>query len=210
MADVNMYARADKVIRELDRLCIEAFTRLKGMKFDRNLVKTVLEMYRKLAKQAKKRYYEIGYESYLLAMAMCGIPPKKAAEMAEEAIDEEWIEMILTETDFVTLYRFDTEMERKAYRLAETLEVSDNRGYEIDKALRYWTGQLAQYAINFTDYAETLAYHDAGVPKAQWVGVRDERQCKECMRLDGQVFKLSEFPPKPHMGCRCRKKPVFE
>lgn len=206
---VAMYAAADKAIRELNRICLEAFGRLKGMKLDRNLLKTVLELYRKLAKLARKRYYEIGYEAYLLAMAECDIDPKKAAEMADEAITEEWVDMILMDTDPVTLYRFDTETERKAYRLAEALEATTDRDHEVNKALRFWSQQLGQYALNFTDYAELKAFEDAGVEMAEWVTVHDGRQCNECMALDGQIFPVKEFPPKAHYNCRCRKRPVF-
>lgn len=206
---LKMYAACDKAIKELNRIFLEAFGRLKGRKFDRNLVKTILELYRKLAKLARKRYYEIGFEAYLLAMAVCDIEPKKAARMAEKAITAEWVDMILSQTDLVTLYRFDTETERKAYRLAEALEATDDRDYEVNKALRFWSQQVGQYAINFTDYAETKAFEDAGVEMAEWVAVRDGRQCNECMALDGQVFSIKEFPAKPHFGCRCRKRPVF-
>lgn len=206
---VNIYAGCDRAIRELNRLFLEAFGRLKMMKFDRNLLKTVLELYRKLLKLLKKRYYEIGFEAYLIALSLCGIDGKRAHRMAEEAITEEWVEMILTRVDPVTEYRFDTETERKAYRLAEALEVSNDRDYEVNKALRFFSQQMGQYAINVTDYAEQQAYIDAGIEMAEWVSVKDERRCHECMALDGQVFPVEDFPPKPHYGCRCRKRPVF-
>jgi hypothetical protein len=129
--------------------------------------------------------------------------------MADKAITNEWVESILEETDFVTLYRFESETERKAYRLAETLEVSESRDRDIDKALRLWSQQLGQYAINFTDYALIQAYQDAGVKMVEWVTQKDERTCTECYALDGHVFRVDEVPRKPHMGCRCFLKAVF-
>ena len=210
MKDYDIYAPCDRAIKELNRENVEAFGRLKMAKWDEiNVIRTVKAVYTKSAKRAKKRYYEVAFEAYLLAMAMCRADPKKAHMMAEEAITDEWVEMILTDTDFVTLYRFNNETERKAYRLAEALEASQDRNREIDKALRFWSQQLGQYAINVTDYAVIQAFEDAGVKMAEWVTMTDGRECGECHSYNGQVFRIDEIPPKPHWGCRCRFKPVF-
>lgn len=207
---MNVYKACDKAISATNRENVEAFGRLKLAKWDEvSVIRTVKTVYRSSARRARKRYYEVGFEAYLLAMAMCGVPPKKAHQMAENAIDEEWVDGILTQTDFVTLYRFDSEMERKALRLAEALEVAENRNAEIDKALRYWSDQLGQYFINVTDYAVIQAYEDAGILLAEWETADDEKVCRECHALGGQVFRIDEVPPKPHRGCRCRFRPVF-
>lgn len=208
--NVNIYGAADKAIKAMNRENVEAFGRLKAADFDEvNVIRTVKAVYSKAARRARKRYYEVGFEAYLLGMAMCGEEPKKAHRMAEKAITEEWVDRILTETDFVTMYRFDTETERKAMRLAEALETGVNRNAEIDKALRFLSMMLGQYAINVTDYAVVQAFQDNGVEMAEWITAEDERVCTECRALDHQVFPLDEVPPKPHWGCRCRLRPVF-
>lgn len=208
--NVNIYGAADKAIKAMNRENVEAFGRLKTADFDEvNVIRTVKTVYSKAARRARKRYYEVGFEAYLLGMAMCGMEPKKAHRMAEKAITEEWVDRILTETDFVTMYRFDTEMERKVMRLAEALETGVNRNAEIDKALRFLSMMLGQYAINVTDYAVVQAFQDYGVEMTEWITAKDERVCSECRALDHQVFPLDEVPPKPHWGCRCRLKPVF-
>lgn len=210
MKDINYYGACDKAIQAMNRENLEAFTRLKGMKWDElNVIRTVKTVYTASARRARKRYYEVGFEAYLLAMSMCGTEPKKAHRMAEKAITEEWVKRILTETDFVTMYRFDAETERKAYRLAEALEVTDKPAQEIDKALKQWSQQLGQYAINVTDYAVIDAFEDAGVKIVEWVSEKDNRVCRECHAYDGQHFRIDEIPPKPHLGCRCRLRPVF-
>jgi SPP1 gp7 family putative phage head morphogenesis protein len=210
VTDVNIYEACDKAIRAMNRENVEAFGRLKMSKWGKvNVIKTVVQVYRESAKKAKKRYYGIAFEVYLLGLYMCGTEPKKAHRMADKAITNEWVEDILTQTDFVTLYRFESETERKAYRLAETLEVSENRDRDIDRALKQWSQQLGQYAINFTDYALIQAYDDAGVEMVEWVTQKDERTCRSCSALDGQVFRLDEVPRKPHLGCRCLWKAVF-
>lgn len=205
----NVYKACDEAITAMNRENLEAFGRLKMSKWDEiRIVREVLTLYRTSAKKARKRYLGVAFDAYMLAMEMCDRQLKKAREMAKKAITLEWVDGILEQTDFVTLYRFDSETERKAYRLAETLEVSDDRSFEIDKALRYWSQQLAQYAINFTDYAMVQAFQDAGVEMVQWNSQRDERVCNECHAYDGQVFYVDEVPRK-HWACRCYLRPVF-
>ena len=206
---VDYYGACDRAIQAMNRSNLEAFGQLKMAKWDQlNVIQTVKKVYRKSEKQARQRYYEVAFEAYLLMLALCGMDPKKAHRMAEETITEAWVDDVLSQTDFVTLYRFDTEAERKAYRLAEALEVSQDKSFEVDKALRFWSQQLGQYAINMTDYAMLAAMDDAKVTWVRWVTMRDERVCNDCRPLDGQVFRLEEVPPK-HWGCRCRLAPVF-
>ena len=209
--DVDIYAAADQAIKQMNREAVEDFGKLKLTKWDKvSVIRTVLKLYRESAKKAKKRYYGIGFETYLLGLYMCGIDGRKAHEMAEKAITNEWVDGILEQTDFITLYRFDTETERKAYRLAETLEADINRNREIDKAMKYWSQQLGQYALNFTDYAVVQAFVDAGITEVEWVSERDDKVCGECRELDGRVFRIDELPRKPHWGCRCRIWPVLK
>ena len=207
--EADIYSAADKAVKAMDRENVEAFGRLKMTKWDEvKIIRTVWSVYRASKKRARKRYYEIGFEAYLLAMAMCGEEPKKAHQMAEKAITEEWVDEILSQTDFITLYRFDTETERKAYRLAETLEVAEDRNTEIDRALKAWAQQVAQYALNVTDYAVVQAFEDAGIEWVEWISEKDDRICRECKGMDGNVFLLDELPRKPHPKCRCRIRPT--
>ena len=208
--DVNIYEACDKAIKAMNRENLEAFGRLKGMDWDEvNIIRTVKTVYAASAKRARKRYYEVGFEAYLLAMVLCEEDAKKAHRMAEKAITEQWVKEILTETDLVTLYRFESETERKAYRLAEALEVPEHRNYEIDKALKIWSQQVGQYAINVTDYAVVQAFMDAGVEEVIWVAREDQRVCGDCYSLNGRKFKIDEVPVK-HWGCRCSLKPVLK
>ena len=208
---VNVYDACDKAIKAMTRETVEAFGRLKMAKWDQiHIIRTVVAVYRESAKKARKRYYEVAYEAYLLMLMTLDVPPKEAHQMADKAITMDWVDKVLEETDFVTLYRFNTEAERKAYRLAETLEVTEDRAKEIDKALKYWSQQLGQYAINFTDYAAMQAFEDAGIERVMWMTQRDERVCGECAALNGLIFELDEIPPKPHVNCRCFWKALVE
>ena len=224
MAD-KVYESCDRAIKVLNRVSMKEFSRLKLADFDNlNVIRTVRKMYRKLAKQAEQEYRKVGYDAYMYGMMLCDFDRKKAMKMAEKAITEEWIRDILAETDFVTLYRFDSETARKADRLIEAIaavEGTDDRGAalrsmkfnrndQIDAALRNWSKQVGQYAINVTDYAVLKAFEDAGIEEAEWETETDQRVCSYCHSLNGKRYRLDEFPSKPHVNCRCTAKPVFK
>ena len=209
-AKVNYYEACDKAIKAINKELVDDFARLKLVKFDQvSVIREVTTVYQAIIKRAKKRYYGIAFEAYVLGMMICGENSQKAHQKAEKAINMGWVEEKLNQTDFVTLYRFYSETERKVYKLAETLEVSPNRNREIDKAMRYLSQQLGQYCINFTDYAIQKAYEDYGVEYVEWVSEKDNRVCNECYAMNGQLFPIREIPRKPHWGCRCKLKPVF-
>jgi SPP1 gp7 family putative phage head morphogenesis protein len=207
--EAGFYAACDLAIRAMDRENLEAFGRLKMTDWEKaNLIQAVMAVYLEMIKRARRRYYEVGFEAYVLGCLLSGEEAIEAHRMAEKAIDMEWVDAILDDTDFVTTYRFREEAERKAHRLAETLEVVPDRNAAIDRALKMWVKQLGQYAINVTDYAVVQAYEDCGVKRVMWVTERDNRVCTECHQLDGKVFAIDEVPRKPHMNCRCRVVPV--
>lgn len=226
MAEIDYYGPADEAIRQMDRDNLRAFSRLKLADFDRiSIVRTVQNLYETQRRKAKKKYLEIGLEAYLLGLMMTdgGVSDRTARSMAKQAITEEWIDDLLNQTDFVTLYRFNTETERKAQRLIEALAlVADEnavrgmigtpeevRNMLIDQALKQWTKQLGQYAINVTDTAIMQALDDAGAKGVVWVTERDQRVCADCHQLDGRWFPLDEVPAKPHWNCRCRVRPAM-
>ena len=208
---INIYSACDKAIQAMNRWSLDDFGKLKLADWDDvNVIRTVKAVYTRGAKRARKRYYEVAFEAYLLALAMCEIPADKAHRMAEKAITEKWVDKVLQDIDFITMYRFDTETERKAYRLAETLEVSNDRDHEINKALRAWSQQLAQYALNVTDYAVIEAFEDAGIEEVIWISEKDGRECKACNSYNGKRFRIEDLPRKPHYGCRCHLVPVLK
>lgn len=209
MKRMNFYGPCDKAIKAMNREIVEDFGKLKMAKWDEvNIIRTVVTVYRNSVRKARKRYWEVSSEAYMLAMILLEEDMLKAQRMADKAITMDWVDKRLEETDFVTLYRFNSEAERKAYRLAEQLEVSPDRNRAIDKAMKDLSRQLGQYAISFTDEAVVQAYKNAGVKTVIWVTEEDERRCNECMELHGQEFPINEVPPKPHYGCRCWLRPV--
>lgn len=211
MADeIDIYESCDEMIREMNRELVRNFGALKMAKWDRiNIIRTVTDVYRRSERKARRRYAEVWYDAYMLGLTeMCGKSRSEAIRMADKADIEELVDLMLDEVDPLTRYRFSEEMERKAYRLAESMEVATNRNQEIDRAMRYWSKQIAQYAILITDAALLHAFDDAGIEKAEWVAIRDGRECHECRERDGKVYPIDRFPAKPHFGCRCGRRPV--
>lgn len=222
MRDVNIYEAADRAVQIMNRDMLRDFGKLKTARMDElHLIQEVSAVYRKQAEKARKRYYEIGIEAYILGLYLCGIGGRKAHEMAEKAITLKWVQAQMEETNLVTRYRFNAEAERKAQRLAETLEAAAEvqRGRakdpavtgtdaEIDRAVRAWSKQVANFALCIADAAVIEAYEDAEIAEGEWVAEKDSRVCSECRRRDGKVYPLLEMPVKPHPGCRCRVRPV--
>lgn len=207
---MSIYDGADQAIREMNRRNLKSFNRLKLAKWDEiNLVRAVSHVYDESSRLARQKYYEIAAEAFIVAAYQAKVEPRRAAELADDIITVAWVMGILDRVDPVTLYAFTSETERKKERLIEALSAAQNRNYEIDKALRYWTAQVAQYATTTVDEAVIAAFRAAGVEKVVWHTAQDEKVCNDCEPLDGREFSINEIPVKPHWGCRCELEPVL-
>jgi len=199
------YLLADKAIRDLNKRNLRTFDRLKQLKFDElNILGSVREVYDTAVRIAKKRYISIAYWSYVYAMMEAGLSEKDAKKAADEDIVEDWIIEMLDEDNETTLYKFNTEIERKKARLVEALAVAHDKVAEIDKALRYLTQMLAQYADEAVLVGTIHGYADAGVKKVVWVSQKDGKVCKECKDRDGNIYLVTEIPGLVHFRCRCQ------
>lgn len=207
---MSIYDAADKAIRAMNRQNLKEFNKLKLAKLDElNVVRMVNKTYDDSVRMAERRYYEIAFEAFIVAMLEAKVANRDATRMAEDTITNDWILDMLEEVDPVTLYAFLPETERKKQRLIEALAVAHNRNVEIDKALRYWTRQVGQYADNSVFRARLEAFRRAGIEQVIWVTQEDDRVCEDCEPLDGQIFDVDNVPDPPHYGCRCRLIPVL-
>lgn len=198
-----MYKYTDKVIASLDRKFLRLFRKLRLMKFDElNVLNEVVAIYQRADKLAKKGYLDIALYAYLYAMEQAedaGFEAKK-----QTPIDEDWILEMLEEEDFVTLYDYGNEWERKRQRLSEALAATTTPQQEIDKAIKLMALQVSHYADKATAQAAIQAFKDAGVKKVKWITERDDRVCSKCEPLDGKIFDIDKLPPLPaHYRCRC-------
>ena len=230
---MNVYAGADAIIKEMNRANLKAFNMLKLAKWDElnvigrkgsggggisgnsayeaslRLINMIAAMYDKSIRLAKKKYLMCAHDAYVAAMIECHISDRRATDMAFDDITVDWVLDMLEEIDPVTLYAFLPEAERKKERLTETLAVTHNRDQEIDRALRAWTKQVAQYADNSVDYARRTAFEAAGIKRVRWHTQEDDRVCTDCEPLDGRIFEINQIPPRPHWGCRCWVEPIL-
>lgn len=206
-----IYDAADKAIRAMNRQNLKAFNRLKLAKWDEiNLIHQVSKVYDDSTRMAQQRYYEIAFEAFIVAMLETKADNKEATLAAEEAITTDWILDMLEEVDPVTLYAFLPEKERKKQRLTEALAVAVDRNTEVDKALRYWTVQVGQYADNSVFNARLEAFRRTGITHVIWISQQDDRVCEECDALNGQIFPIDNVPPPQHINCRCILRPVID
>ena len=215
---IDIYGPCDRAIQTMNREAVREFGRMKGAKWDElNVIREVREAYDRMAKKARRHYFEVATEAYILGALLAGVSNAQAHRKADDAIFTDWLDGILDDPDPVTGYRFTTETKRKAERLAEAILAAGaataggtglGRNATIEKATRDWSRMAGQYAINMTDYAMVQAYQDAGVDTVMWITKEDERVCEECGPLHGKVFRIDEAPPKLHWGCRCRLIPV--
>ena len=203
------YSLADKAIRDLNKRNLRSFDRLKTLRFDDlNIFRIVSEVYETSARIARRRYVSIAYYAYIEAMIQAGITRKDAEKAADEDIVEDWIIEMMDNENETTLYRFDTETERKKARLAEALAVAHNKIDEIEKALRYWSLQLAQYADEAVWIGTVNGFKDAGVKEVRWIAVNDRGVCKECWDRNGRIYPIDDVPGPAHFRCRCTLEPV--
>lgn len=208
---MNYYESADNAIRVMNRQNLKLFGKLKLMKRDElNVIRQVTAVYDESANNARRKYYEIAIEAFTVALYELKVKPAKATRTAEETITNDWILDMLEEVDPVTLYAFYPEKDRKAQRLTEALAVARDRNMEVDKALRFWTMQVGQYADNAVYKARLEAFRAAGVERVRWVTQEDDRVCQHCEPLNGKIFRVEDVPPPQHWGCRCRLEPILQ
>ena len=200
------YEVADRGIKAMNRENLRTFSRMKTrlMKSDElHIIREVTSAYDSILGLAERWFLEIARQAYMQGM-------KDAGKRKRCPIDRDWILDWLEETDFVALYRFIPEWERKKARLIEALPVAPDRGKEIDKALKEWARQIGWFAVEAVDKGTLEALKDAGVEEVEWVAEKDDRVCRTCHGMDGNIYKIDEIPVKPHMGCRCKIRSVLK
>lgn len=199
------YDFADRAIRDMNKRNLRAFDQLKTLKFDElNVMRAVTKVYDDSVRVAKNRYLEIAIAAFIEALILAGIARAKAEEEAEDFITEDWVLDMLEDYNELTLYRFDNEVERKKQRTAEAILASLDKSAEIDKSLRLWTRQVAQYSDNAVVYATIDGYKEAGVKKVKWISEHDAKVCNTCHERDGKIYQIDKIPLYPaHYFCRC-------
>lgn len=220
------YAYGDSQFAKLAVEIHSEFARSRLMDFDEiNAPKSMIQktekrvalLFRKLKKKHDDWFWDLLLYCYLVALEEAGgtkyentqsIPPSEKDKLHRLLV------VFLEGYDPVTKVVYEKEIERLESRFFETLiadKESGRRG-EVDKDYnayeRKWLKYTRQLFIEIEDAVTLYAYEEAGVEKVRWRSMEDSRVCKTCDDLDGQIFKITEVPPKPHLNCRCVLEPV--
>lgn len=191
------YEYTDKVIKRLLLRFVRAFNLTKAWrkKKPKEIIDDFFEFYEDILGMTEDVYLDIAKHYYQ--------PDNRSTK-----ITKAWLKSVLNEYDPTAKYVFAHEVDRKRSRHTEAFIASATPEKETDLALRYWSNMVRQFADTITDRAHLLEMMDDGAKKVQWVTAEDERVCRTCRELDGNVFPIKEVPPKPHLGCRCWLKAI--
>ena len=201
MMGTAMYEYTDKIIRYLTKRFVRLFGDAKSnlLPMDEvNVLRYSHTFYGNLEEITEIYFLKLAKKVY-----------RDTATNKKRKIDKKWLHDTLSQYDPVTMYVYLHEVDRKRARFAEAVIASSNRAFEVEKALRYWSRMVNQYAVEITDKAVIDAYIDNDVPKVIWVTVDDERRCEDCAKRDGKIYDIDDIPPKPHLNCRCILLPYF-
>lgn len=199
------YDEADNAIRNINRQNLRIFSRLKSklMKADElHIIRDVTSTYDESIALVERWFLRIAQLAYTQGRKDADNKGK------QNPIDRGWLIDFLMMADETTLYKFLPEAERKKARLIEAAAAAQDKGHEVDKALKLWTRQIGWGAVSVVDAATIEAFEDAGVTKVKWVTKKDRWVCGECWDRDGVIYEIKNLPQKAHPGCRCRLVPV--
>lgn len=214
------YRLADQAIRALNRYIVRRFAQAERLMqiagFDElNVIQTIQETYQAMDSRNRSTYkklYRARFEELLEYLIFilgydAEVPDdKELAERAEQGVRER-----LYRLDSVTRYIYDNEVLRKRERVTEGVNAAaaaQDKEAELRKGMRFWSQMSQQYADEISDDAALAAMREAGVQYIMWLTQADEKVCKKCNVLDGQIMPIEEALDKVHWRCRCYFVPV--
>ena len=171
-----------------------------------DIEKSIRSEIRKLRKKLKDTDEGFFMLLILFILSDLGYNPENKTDILNELNFD--LEAFLASYNQTTLYVYKNEVERKTERYSEGLiaigDMNDPDTMKLMKDnIRYWWKQLEEISVDMErDIVVKEAKH-RGFKKIKWVAVGDEKTCKECRRLNGQIFSVDEIPARPHIGCRC-------
>lgn len=203
-----MYEFIEKNIDEYTKKITKLFnnSRLRISTGGSDIEKSIRSEIRKLRKKLKDTDEDFFMLLILFILSDLGYNPENKTYILNELNFD--LEAFLASYNQTTLYVYKNEVERKTERYSEGLiaigDMNDPDTMKLMKDnIRYWWKQLEEISVDMErDIVVKEAKH-RGFKKMKWVAVGDEKTCKECMRLNGQIFSVDEIPARPHIGCRC-------
>lgn len=193
----NPYQLSDQAANLLNRKTIRRFDKAKRdcnlLHIDElNVIKTITQLYKDLAADNKKAFFDLAVMAY-----------QDAQPHGKKKPDMSWLLALLDSYDPVYLVVYTNEMERKRDRLIEGVIAASNKTVEFRRGLSLWSRFTGHELDRVTDAATLKAFKDAGVKKVRWRTEEDDKVCETCGPRDGKVYDIDKIPPKPHVNCRC-------
>lgn len=189
-----MYEKTDRLITYMDKQLIRLFSEAKAqLSIDEiNALQIIKRLYADADELIRRILRRVALEAY-----------SQYVREQKREIDNDWVEYYLTEYDPTSKYIYVNEIDRKEARLFEAVMASENKGAEIDSALKSVSLMGRIYAVRVTDEAVLEAYRDNGTELVSWESEDDSRVCPVCFERDGKIYPIEDLPPKPHINCRC-------
>ena len=158
------------------------------------------DLYAEIKKLLRKLYCDRYIELYEW---LTGEKPDE--DMLDELVDM-YLAGMLEEPNELTHYVFENENVRKRDRAIEDTESEPTRVQKqlaMERHLRYWIQMAAWYTDMVSQDTEYQAMKDFGAVKVKWNIYGDDKVCRRCFDLDGEIFLIDKVPPRPHLNCRC-------
>ena len=203
-----MYEYIDKNIekyrKQIQRLFNNSRLRISARYSPETLEKVSTAEIKKLLKKLKQKDHDF---FWLMLFYILALPEDADLEYELRELDFDF-SAFLASYNATTRYVYKNEIQRKSARYNEGIIALDNPfgddTYQLMKDnIRYWVKQCEEISVDMEREVVIKQAEKAGYKKMRWDAVGDEKTCKECQKLNGQIFDIADIPPRPHYGCRC-------
>lgn len=203
-----MYEYIDKNLekyrKQIQRLFNNSRLRISARYSPETLEKVSIAEIKKLLKKLKQKDHDF---FWLMLFYILALPEDADLEYELRELDFDF-SAFLASYNATTRYVYKNEIQRKSARYNEGIIALNNPSsddtYQLMKDnIRYWVKQCEEVSVDMEREVVIKKAQKAGHTKMRWDAVGDEKTCKECRKLNGQIFDIADIPPRPHYGCRC-------
>lgn len=203
-----MYEYIDKNLekyrKQIQRLFNNSRLRISARYSPETLEKVSTAEIKKLLKKLKQKDHDF---FWLMLFYVLALPEDADLEYELRELDFDF-SAFLASYNATTRYVYKNETQRKSARYNEGIIALNNPSgddtYQLMKDnIRYWVKQCEEISVDMEREVVIKQAEKAGHKKMRWHAVGDEKTCKECRKLNGQIFDIADIPPRPHYGCRC-------
>lgn len=203
-----MYEYIDKNLekykKQIQRLFNNSRLRISARYSPETLENVSTAEIKKLLKKLKQKDHDF---FWLMLFYVLALPEDADLEYELRELDFDF-SAFLASYNATTRYVYKNETQRKSARYNEGIIALNNPSgddtYQLMKDnIRYWVKQCEEISVDMEREVVIKQAEKAGYKKMRWDAVGDEKTCKECQKLNGQIFNIADIPPRPHYGCRC-------